>query len=237
MLCKTWHQLNPVLFNRWAVVKGAAFWHSGNKSGTGWQDLHFDQGPRQASTTLSFALLLGQPQVGIKLAAWLSWLCCLHRKTHASVLACSLNSNPLSMQLHVQLKDVQELMISMRFLDPAKRSRLSCFSLSVSSWCGFPCLIQAIAVFFCCGCFPLYKLILRRTINAFLAEWQFTYALLIKSKCIACQTFVRLSRSDVSTRSYFKNPRISFDTADLMHCTASNLSISYSWWIHYLHLL
>ncbi len=46
---------------------------------------------------------------------------------HLDVLACCLNPNPLSMQLRVQLKDVQELMSSMRFFDPAKTSHLSCF--------------------------------------------------------------------------------------------------------------
>ncbi len=36
-------------------------------------------------------------------------------------------SKSFSMQLRVQLKDVQELMSSMRFFDTAKTSHLSCF--------------------------------------------------------------------------------------------------------------
>ncbi len=68
-----------------------------------------------------------------------SCLCCLVQKTHPDVLACCLNPNPLSMQ-----KDVQELMSSMRFFDPAtshfhKAVQNELFvlssSFSHSSWC------------------------------------------------------------------------------------------------------
>ena len=72
----------------------------------------------------------------IKLVAWLSCLCCLVQKRLA-VLACCLNPNPLSIQLYVQLKDVQELMSSMRFLDPAKTSHLSWFLLVCWANVGF----------------------------------------------------------------------------------------------------
>ncbi len=160
----------------------------GSKSGTGWQASRSDQGPCQASTTLKCALVSGQPQVKIKLAAWPSWRCCPPKSCPETCQLVQLNSNPLSIQLYVQLKrctladEINEVLCVYIELKP----------FSVNDIGGSCAALLSV--------FPFWNACCKLWIQCFFGKMIIMSALLIKSKLIASQTFVQVSRSDNPSR-------------------------------------
>ncbi len=69
--------------------------------------------------------------------------------------------------------------------------------------------------------FPFVKACFEKYNQCFFGGMKIISALLSKCKLDASQTFVKVSRYDIPSRLL---ARLSFDTTDLMHCIASNLS-------------
>ena len=110
------------------------------------------------------------------------------------------------MQLRVQLKDVQELMSSMKFFDPAKTSHLSCFFQCLElMWVSVHDTSDSCVALL--WLFPFVKACYEKYNQCFSGGMMIICALLIKCKLDASQTFVTLkvSRYDIPSIIFLKN--------------------------------